>query len=185
MTNTRRKTTVNSQHVAPNNYRPTENSSVLSHNGPVSAISFGAEQDGHCIVSTGQDGNIHIWDLRGNGHLLPLRFMAPGQQPAAPRNRKQTPMLLTEFGRFNSPSNALGGCCCWLGNGTNLLGFSLQRGGMPQQVLQGHLHDITAIDAIQATMQVITAGRDGMILTWGKPDRNENSHKRAYDEDSW
>ena len=95
-------------------------------------------------------------------------------------------MLLTQFGRFNSPSsNALGGSCCWLGNGTNLLGFSLQRGGMPQQVLQGHLHDITAIDAIQATMQVITAGSDGMILTWGKSDRNENSHKRVYDEDSW
>ena len=176
-----KRTTVNNQHVAPNNYRPTENSSVLSHNGPVSALAFGAEQDGHSLVSASQDGNIHIWDLRGNGHLLPLRFMAPGSQPAVSRHRKQVPLLLTQFSRF-----ALGAAACWVGNGSNLLGYSLERGGMPQQVLQGHLHTITAMDIIEATMQVLTAGKDGMILTWGKPDRSGHPvGKRKVDEDNW
>ena len=190
-----RRSVVNNQQVAPNNYRPTENSTVLSHNGSISALSFGAENDGHSLVSASQDGNLHIWDLRGNGHLQPLRFMAPGRQPAIPRHKKQVPLLLTPWSRFGSyaGSGAVGsaggggGGCCWVGNESSLLGYSLDRGGMPQQVLQGHLHTITAMDVIASTMQILTAGKDGMILTWGKPTTSSgpSDRKRIADSDNW
>lgn len=190
--NAKRNTTVvTNQHVAPNNYRPTENSSVVSHDGPVSALSFGSQQDGHSLVSASQDGSLHIWDLRGNGHCLPLRFMAPGQQPAVSRQTKQVPMALTSFGGSSSSvgsstASSVNAGCCFVGNGSNLLGYSLERGGLPQQVLQGHLHTIAAVDVIEATMQVLTAGKDGMILTWGRPDSISGpTRKRKVDEDSW
>lgn len=172
--------------LAPNNYHRSETTTVSSHAGAVSALTFGAGGDGHYLVSAGQDGNIHIWDLRGNGHLLPLRFLAPGRQPAISPQRKQSPLLLTPVGAGSTNSDhiisSLG--ACWVGNGSNLLGYSLERGGLPQKVFQGHLNGVTSIDAIPATAQILTAGRDGMILTWGKPD-GQRQRKRKADEDSW
>jgi DNA excision repair protein ERCC-8 len=165
----KRKTPPAVQQLAPNNYRMTENSTATSHSGPVTALSF--VPDGHYLVSTGQDGNLHIWDLRANGHLLPRRFLAPGQQPAISKTRAQVPLLLTPF-------------TCWVGNGSKLLGYSFDRGGVPENVLQGHLHTVTTVDVIEATMQLVTAGNDGMILTWGKPDR-AHFRKRRADQDNW
>ncbi|CAB9508648.1 excision repair protein ERCC-8 [Seminavis robusta] len=175
---------VSSTELAPNNYRMTENSTVSSHGAPVSALSFLKDNGGHHLVSASRDGQLHVWDLRANGHLLPLRFLAPGQQPAISKKRVQTPLLLTSFGKSDNAASSPG--ACWVGNGTALFGYSLDRGGVPQKVLQGHLHVITAIDVIEGNMQLVTAGKDGMILAWGKPDQGqENYLKRKVDQDSW
>ena len=85
-----------------------------------------------------------------------------------------------------------------MANGSNLLAYALEKGGMPQQVLQGLLHTITAMDAIEGTMQILTGARDGMILTWGVnrgvSDNQHHRHhhgsggwnrKRNVDQDSW
>jgi DNA excision repair protein ERCC-8 len=157
------------QQLAPNNYRLTENSTTTSHTGPVTGLSF--VPDGHYLVSAGENGNLHMWDLRANGHLLPRRFLAPGQQPDISKTRAQIPLLLTPY-------------ICWVGNGSKVLGYSLDRGGAPQKVLQGHLHTVKAMDVIEATMQLLTAGSDGMILTWGKPDR-AHFRERKVDRDGW
>jgi len=177
-------TAVTTSDVAPNNFRPSQSSAISSHNGPVSALSFGSAQDGHFLISASQDGNMHVWDLRGNGHLMPLRFLAPGLQPAVPRQRRQVPILLTQYCNFASSPSAVCGEACWIGNGTNLLGYSLEQGGAAQQILQGHLNDITAIDAIGPTL--LTAGKDGMILMWGKSNsRGDYNHKQKIDQDTW
>jgi WD40 repeat protein len=171
-TNRRKITTTAS--VGPNNYRPTESSSVISHAGAVSAISFGV--DGHHLVSTGQD-NLKIWDLRAsNGFMVPLRFLGPGQQPAVSRQEKQVPLLLTPDKSFLGQ--------CWIGNRSNVFGYSLDRGGTPRQVLEGHLSVVTAIDTIEATMQLLTAGNDGMILTWSSKSK-QGRKRKVDDHDTW
>lgn len=168
-------TTTSTANAAPNNYRPTESTSIVSHGGAVSAVSFTA--DGQHLVSTGQDGNLHIWDLRSsNAFHLPLRFLGPGQQPVVSRQKKQVPMLLIP------EKSSLGQC--WVANGTSLYSFSLDQGGTPRQVLDGHLHNITAIDTIEASLQLLTAGKDGMILTWGK-HRQQERKRKVDDRDSW
>lgn len=164
-------TTVN---VAPNNFRAAESSAVVSHAGSVSAISFGF--NGHYLVSTGQDGALHVWDLRTNGCMLPLRFFGPGQQPAVSRQKKQVPLLITW------DDTSLGKC--WVGNGNSIMGFDLERGGAPSQLLEGHLQNISAIDTIESSNLLLTGGKDGMVLTWGKP-RQKQLQRKADDRDNW
>jgi DNA excision repair protein ERCC-8 len=178
-----RTLTISTKNAAPNNYRATESSTFVSHAGPVSALAF-AGWDGHFLVSAGQDGALKVWDLRSSSGVnwIPLRFLAPDHpQPAISRNRKQVPILLT-------PHEGIGTTCCWVGNGSKLLGYGLDRGGTPQQVLEGHLHTITAIDAIEGERKLLTAGKDGLILAWGRSQQQTQllrKRKHQLDQDSW
>ena len=157
---------------SPNYYLHDESNATLSHRGAVSALSFCA--DGTSLVSTGMDGKLQVWDLRGNGHVLPLNFSSSQKtnQSAVSRSRAQVPLVLQECGNK--------GTVAWVGHGAKVLGYSLQKGGRPVQVLEGHMHTVTALERVDHSMRLLSAAMDGMILEWGHvPRANARKRNRA------
>jgi hypothetical protein len=53
-----------------------------------------------------------------------------------------------------------------LGN-TKIGAFALEEGGPPQQILDGHLGKVTALECSDDSLQLMSGGADGMILVWG------------------
>jgi DNA excision repair protein ERCC-8 len=165
--------------VSPNNYRHAESKGMVSHGGSISSLSFCA--DGSSLVSTGMDGMLQVWDLRGNGHVLPLNFSSQTNHPAVSRTRKKLPMVLQNCGKET---------IAWVGHGSKVLGYSLQRGGRPTEVLEGHMHVVTSLECVHHSMQLLSAAMDGMILGWGNPPAVSKRRKRKLetengDRDSW
>jgi WD40 repeat protein len=163
--------------ISPNNYAQSEG--IVSHGGSISSLSFCA--DGSSLVSTGTDGKLQVWDLRGNGHVIPLNFSSQTSQPAVSRTRKKLPMVLQECGKET---------IAWVGHGSKVLGYSLQRGGRPTQVLGGHMHVVTSLETVHHSLQLLSAAMDGMILGWGNPPAVSKWRKRVRDtensdRDSW
>ena len=144
--------------ASPNNYRHSESSGIVSHGGAISALSFTA--DGSSLVSTGTDGKLQAWDLLGNGHVLPINFSSRPNQPAVSRNRTRIPMTLQDCGNHTM---------AWVGHGSQVLGYSLEKGGCPTHVLEGHMHEVTSLERVDHSMQLFSAAMDGMILAWGSP----------------
>jgi len=50
---------------------------------------------------------------------------------------------------------------------TKIGAYSLDQGGPPQQVLDGHLGRVTALEYFNDNLQLLSGGTDGMILMWG------------------
>ena len=176
---------------SPNNFRRNESTAAVSHGGSVTAVAFG--EDGLTLVSTGTDGKLQVWDLRGNAHLLPISFRYRGQNPPVSRMNQRVPLIVKQYGRET---------LAWVGVGSRILGYSLERGGLPTRVLEGHMLMVTALDVMDHTMQLISAANDGMILAWdpkqcssaieddlGRGIRRNNKRSResaqAQDRDSW
>jgi DNA excision repair protein ERCC-8 len=167
------------QELAPNNYQAAEASTAISHEGPVTGLSF--VDSGHSLLSTGVDGALLLWDLSGAGQWVPRRFVLPGGRRPVDPTYQRTPMITTHDGD---------GDTVWIGNGSRLAAFSVQQGGTARQVLSGHLNRIQAIQAIPDTKQLLTCASDGLILTWGpKSAESTTSNKRKRtvheDRDSW
>lgn len=165
--------------ASPNNYQQVKSKGVVSHGGSVSSLSFCS--DGSSLVSTGMDGKLQVWDLRGNGHVLPMNFSSQTNQPPVSCTKKKLPLVLQDCGKET---------IAWVGNGSNVLGYSLQKGGHPIQVLEGHLHVITSLEHVDYSMQLLSAAMDGMILGWGSSPAVSNGRKRIRetendDRDSW
>jgi DNA excision repair protein ERCC-8 len=180
--------------MAPNNYGSVESTGIVSHGGPVSALAFCP--DGHGLVSTGRDGMMQVWDLRGLGHAVPIRFSRPSTtrtlHVTQPQPQQQPLMVSRQAKRICLSITQQSATCTriWLGHGCQAVAYSMERGGMPLQVLEGHLGEVTAVEPCHDTFRLLTAGQDGMILAWGKPHgtRNANTHGRQRlmdDRDSW
>lgn len=154
--------------ASPNNYGNSKSNSVVSHGGAVSSLCFTI--DGTSLVSTGTDGKLQNWDLAiGSGHVLPLNFSSRANQPAVDRNQTRIPLVLQECGKET---------LAWVGYGSQVLGYSLQRGGQPTQVLDGHMHVVTSLERVNHSMQLFSGARDGLILAWGTPSEATRRRKR-------
>ncbi len=55
----------------------------------------------------------------------------------------------------------------WITQDEELHGYSLEKGSLPQNSLQGHLDTITSLVTTTGTYQILTGSKDGMILSWG------------------
>lgn len=159
--------------ASPNNSQQDVTHGIVSHSGAASAISF--DNSGSFFVSTGMDGKIQAWDLRGNGHLLPLSFSSRLNQPAVSRTRKQVPMVLQSIGKDT---------IAWVGYGSQVLGYNVQRGGCPAQVLEGHMQVVTALERVDHLLQLFSGAADGMILGWASPPVDETPLKRGARRDA-
>lgn len=128
------------QKKGPNAYQDT--STVSSHSGPVMGVSF--TPDGQFLVSCGVN-QLQLWDLRSRGHLVTRQFSGSAQAP------------LLVVGRH-----------VWMPYSNTKIGaYSLDQGGPPQQVLDGHLGRVTALEYFNDNLQLLSGGTDGMILMWG------------------
>ena len=163
--------------MSSNNYQAILSRGVRSHNGPISALKI--FPDGHTLASVcGSTGELLLWDLRDDGHVLHQKFVAPGVLQAVVPTRRTTPLCINKD-------------TIWVGYKTQLLGFSAVHGGSPQQVLKGHLSHITTIEQMEPSTHLLTASDDGMILTWGHKARTSASmntcSKRIIrqDKDNW
>ena len=142
----------------PNNYHSVENKTIVSHGGPISAMSF--TPDGHFIISTGKDGKLQVWDLRTNANLIPLNFHSHGSQPPIQSSNKNVPLLVQNCGKQT---------IAWTGNGKTIYGFDVQLGGKPVRTIQGHLDSVTCLETMEPfSFDFMSGGMDGMILSWGR-----------------
>lgn len=145
--------TLRKQRMGPNSYEDTD---VMSHSGPVAAVSF--TPDGHYLVSCGAK-QLQLWDLRSRGHLVTRKFSGAASPP------------LLVLGQH-----------VWMPNAsTHIAAYPLMTGGLPTQVLDGHLGRVTALEYSSDTLQLLSGGTDGMILVWGSSQRQpiESSQQRA------
>ena len=121
---------------------------VSSHGGPVTGVSF--TPNGQFLVSCGSK-RLQLWDLRSRAHLVTRSFAGSVQPP------------LLVVGRH-----------LWISYGFMKIGaFSLEQGGPPFQVLEGHLGKVTALESSFDSQQLISGGADGMILVWGSQRRQK------------
>lgn len=155
--------------ASPNNYQKTKSRGIVSHGGSISALLFTA--DGSRLVSTGTEGKLQVWDLMGSGHLLPLNFSCRPNQPAVHRNRTRLPMIIRDSGSKDTT--------VWVGHGSKILGYNLEKGGLPSQVLEGHMHVVASLERVDHSMQVFSGGTDGMILAWGCTPQTSKGRKRS------
>jgi len=154
--------------ASPNNYHKSESGGIVSHGGSVSALSF--TSDGSRLVSTGTDGKLQLWDLLSSGNVLPFNFSSRANQSAVSRSRTRIPLVLQDWGKETT---------AWVGHGSEILGYNLEKGGLPTQVLKGHMHVVTALERVSHSMQIFSAATDGMILAWGSPPETSERRKRS------
>ena len=63
-------------------------------------------------------------------------------------------------------------CNVWMPHHNTDIGvYSLDLGGPPHQILEGHLGRVTALEYSFESMQLISGGADSMILVWGSQRR--------------
>ena len=167
--------------VAPNNYNHVHNSTHAlqrPHNGTVSSLAF--FPDGHYLASVGgNDGELLLWDLV-QGKISQGKFVSPGGRSAAAAvggaHQRHSKIPLRVDPRT---------CAIWVGNKSSLFGFD-REGGSPEYMLEGHLHNITAVETLDHSMQMVTAASDGMILVWGKQRQSSSPLATiTLDEDNW
>jgi DNA excision repair protein ERCC-8 len=156
--------------ASSNNYHASQSQAVMrSHKGHVSGLQFFPH--GHFLASVGGgDGDMLLWDLR-DGQVLPSRFVSPGGQTAAAPRRRSTPLCIDHD-------------TIWVGRHEDMLGFSAE-GGTPRQVCKGHLHNVSVIERMPQSLQLVTGSQDGMLLTWGRPPESTRRREKVEDKDNW
>mmetsp|Transcript_7726 Transcript_7726/g.11808 ORF Transcript_7726/g.11808 Transcript_7726/m.11808 type:complete len:437 (+) Transcript_7726:297-1607(+) len=145
--------------VGPNTYSDTYH--VSSHDTSVACLSF--TPDGRYLLSYGSDRKLLMWDLSSTGHLITRQFSPP-------------------IG-FSSMSNALSPLIIqdkqiWLGVQSQVLVYSLEHGGLPVQILDGHLGRVTSLEFWKSGPMLFSGGKDGMILTWKASSAAQITQKR-------
>jgi DNA excision repair protein ERCC-8 len=131
--------------AVPNTYR--DNQTTLSHTGPVTGISF--TPNGQYMLSCG-GRKLQMWDLRSTGHLTTLPFVTRDTAAASILQSQEHQVWVA-------------------GHGTKICAFSLELGGRPSQVLEGHLGRVTALHFWGDTQSILSGANDGMILYWSSP----------------
>lgn len=174
--------------VAPNNYDHVQHQGGRSHRGGhVSGLSFFGS--GHYLCSVGGlDGELLLWDLK-SGSLLPSKFSAPGNLSAGAPKQRRTPLIAEGSGYTDSCNKS---STIWIGRKGILYGFSTE-GGTPKQTLQGHLKNITSLEAVEPGGKLLSGSADGMILAWGQPQEamrgrgtiERKNNAPVDDEDNW
>ena len=138
--------------IGPNAYhdQSVEAGGVSSHSGPVTGVSF--TPDGQFLVSCGRK-RLQLWDLRSRAHIVTRNFAGSVHPPLLVVDRH-----------------------VWISYGNMKIGaFSLEQGGPPYQVLEGHLGTVTALECSFDSQELISGGADGMILVWGSQRRKNSS----------
>ena len=141
---------------APNNYHSNQNTIIRSHaTGHVSAISF--FPCGQYLASIGGvRGDLHLWDMKLTNRLLvPSKFVSLGRGNACTTRQRRNALKIVDR-------------TIWVGNEFHVQGYDMA-GGLPTQVLIGHLNTVTSIEQMLPSKTLITGSRDGMILCWGTP----------------
>ncbi len=164
----RRKLLNEQKAVGPGNYSVVQCSAhIQSHSGPVASLSF--TPDGEYIVSASPSDGLHLWHIQKGyrfGILETTKFLGPNsiRHPLRKKQRK-VPLQITQPG-----SNSTG--TVWIGTDL-LLGFDIHGIGIPDQVLSGHIGEVTSIASQDQSMKLFTGGSDGMILSWGYDHNDE------------
>ncbi|KAL3935938.1 MAG: hypothetical protein SGBAC_008643 [Bacillariaceae sp.] len=170
--------------LAPNYYQHLQAEYILSHSiGHVAALQF--FPNGHYLASIGGiDGELCLWDLRtaGGPQRQIVRFVASGGTRPSTRRLRKAPMAIMGPLYYSQGKMATS---IWVANLHTILGFGME-GGSPQQVLNGHLNNITCIETWEPGRRLVTGSRDGMILCWGKPSATGNPRPVLdKDADNW
>jgi DNA excision repair protein ERCC-8 len=140
------------QTKGPNSYQDT--SAVSSHSGPVDGVLF--TPDGQFLVTCGAT-QLQLWDLRSRGHLVARNFAGSAQPPLLVVGRR-----------------------VWMPFGNTKIGsYGLDEGGPPQQILDGHLGKVTALECSDDSLQLMSGAADGMILVWGCQRRHQANTPQA------
>lgn len=140
------------QTKGPNSYQDT--SGVSSHSGQVDGVLF--TPDGQFLVSCGAT-QLQLWDLRSRAHLVARNFAGSAQPPLLIVGRR-----------------------VWMPFGNTKIGsYVLDEGGRPEQILDGHLGKVTALECSDDSLQLISGGADGMILVWGSQRRQQANMRQA------
>lgn len=152
--------------ASPNNYHKSKRKGIISHEGSISALSF--TSDGSRLVSTGNDGKLKIWNLLGSGNALPLNFSFKANLPAISRLQTRIPIVLQDCGKRTT---------AWVGHGSEIVGYDIDKGGRPIQILNGHMHTVTSLERVSHSMQIFSGAMDGMILAWGSSPETSKRRK--------
>lgn len=159
--------------LAPNDYAEAEQKHVVtSADKPIYRLAF--DPTGQFLVAS--DSSLSVWDLRSNQpQKMTRRFVSPR---GSTNLGSQAPLCISSDG---------GESTVWVGHSSTLLGYSLEGGGKPRQVLKGHLSSLTALTAVETTMQLVSAADDGLLLMWGPMASNRDARKRKErtDQDNW
>jgi DNA excision repair protein ERCC-8 len=156
---------------APGNYSKVECSNYIqSHDGPIASFSF--SPDGEYIVSASPIDGMHLWHIqKGNnvGVMMPTCYLGPESLKHPFRNKQRNiPLYITQ--PASNKSSTL-----WVGGAHDLLGYDIHgMGGRPNRVLSAHLDAVTAITSQHNSMRIFTGGADGMVLSWGFANSNNN-----------
>mmetsp|Transcript_18838 Transcript_18838/g.27855 ORF Transcript_18838/g.27855 Transcript_18838/m.27855 type:complete len:437 (-) Transcript_18838:133-1443(-) len=145
----------------PNTYSNTAH--VSSHGASVTCLSF--TPDGRHLVSYGLDRKLLLWDLSSTGHLVTRKFAPPRGFSAL--SNTPSPFLIQDKQ-------------IWLGSGSQIFVYSLERGGLPTQILDGHLGRVTSLEFWKAGPILFSGGREGMILTWKASSAEQIAQQRMF-----
>jgi len=164
-----KKNTLDLLPPGPNDYHVSEGQAgtVTTMDSLVRKVVF--TNCGQFLVACGNE-KLSLWDLRRGpgGYQVPRRFVTltgsdrvvePGIGPAV------------------SVTDDCGGPTLWIGNEERLLGYSLfysAGSGKPDHELRGHLKRISAIAVDRASIRLVTAAFDRLIMVWGQ-DRTTNA----------
>ena len=153
----------------PNNYQ--NDTMIRSHSvGHVSAISF--FPCGQFLTSIGGvRGDLLLWDLKKSNSLVPSKFISSQRGNACTTRQRGNALKIVDR-------------TIWVGNQFHVQGYCMS-GGLPTQLLKGHLSTVTSIEQMEPSKTLITGSSDGMILCWGKPKAIVPRIHRNEDADNW
>jgi len=146
-------------HATPHTTRA--ESQVHAHDGHVNGVLFAS--DGSTLVTTGHDGRVKIWDP-DSGRLFPL-YLENGPN----RTTHGNVGMAMSRGLLFFPVNPQ----------PAVQVFSLVAdNGDPVRVLEGHVEGVVSCALRPFVPELVTSGRDGLLLVWDSNRADRRSRKR-------